>query len=310
MRTISASLQTHLDGSATSLGICWRVVRRDGVILRGTEHDNDITIDAFSPDPLNLAGTYLSDVSITGSNVKSGSELGVDNMEVEGAVKPTLATFNDLSAADIEAGVYDGASVVLFFVNWRDTTQGTIVLRSGTLGNIQRDSDGKYVAELRGLTQALSQTIVRTYGVQCDTDLGSTVCGVNLATYTVTGTVSAVTSRRAFSATFGTSPLPSVEANFFVGGLLTFTSGANNGYGKEVKTHTVGSPNTVNSLTIYEPFAADIEVGDTFTLKPGCDKSAATCKARFNNIVNFQGYGLFTPGQKEVLRGPGGGLGG
>jgi len=33
-----------------------------------------------------------------------------------------------------------------------------------------------------------------------------------------------------------------------------------------------------------------IAVGDGFTVTPGCDRSFATCKAKFANAVNFRGH--------------------
>ena len=33
-----------------------------------------------------------------------------------------------------------------------------------------------------------------------------------------------------------------------------------------------------------------IEAGDTFVVTAGCDKRFDTCRARFNNAVNFRGF--------------------
>ena len=44
MRAISAGLMAHLASGATTLCHCWRVVRRDGVVLGFTDHDLDLGI--------------------------------------------------------------------------------------------------------------------------------------------------------------------------------------------------------------------------------------------------------------------------
>lgn len=114
-----------------------------------------------------------------------------------------------------------------------------------------------------------------------------------MATLTETGTVTAVTSARQFAATITGSPAD----GDFNGGLLTFTSGENDGFSMEVKDDAYGSPGEV---LLYLPMPMDVEVGDTFSIRPGCDKSAAMCKGRFDNLVNFRGHGAWLPGVGEL----------
>ena len=304
MRTLPAALTTHLAEDVTTLALCWMVTRTDGVVIRGTSHDRDITIATESP--LNpRSGTYLTRANISGSQVRSTSDLSVDNLEVSGALPDDL-TLVDLTATDIEAGLLDDAEVRLFVVNWQSPDDGQIILRAGNIGNIRRTENGDYTAELRGLAQRLSQNVLRTYSAQCGADLGDTRCGVSLTPYTVACTVTAVTSRRRFDVTMGdsspiSSPLPA--ATYYNGGRVLFTSGNNNGYSMEVKRDAAGG--TVGELELYMEMPADVEVGDTLELRPGCDKSLATCRDTFNNVVNFRGWGVLVPLQNEVLK-PGG----
>jgi uncharacterized phage protein (TIGR02218 family) len=218
-------------------------------------------------------------------------------MEVTGAINQGDLNLVDLSAADIEAGLLDDASVVLFLVNWQAPDDGQIILRTGNIGEIRRTAEGQYRTELRGLAQFLSQTIVRTYGTGCDADLGDARCGINIDSFMQNGTVTSVTSRRQFSASIGGSP--AAEIGHFDGGRVTWSSGQNTGFSMEVKSDATGSP---AEILLYLPMPLDIEVGDTFELRPGCDKSKATCIAKFANLVNFRGHGVFVPGQTEVLK--------
>jgi uncharacterized phage protein (TIGR02218 family) len=289
MRSIPAALAAHLAGNLTTLAACWRVERSDGVLILGTEHDQDVTV-AVNHTALDLAGTYVAQAGITGSDVRSTSDVSVDNMEVTGAINQGDLTLVDLSAADIEAGLLDDADVTLFLVNWQAPDDGQIVLRSGNIGEISRTAEGQYTTELRGLAQRLTQNIVRTYGSSCDAELGDARCGIDLLGLTVTGTVTAVTSNRRFSATY--------TAGEFDGGLLTWTSGDNDTFSMEVKQHTTGTPNDVD---LYLPMPRDIAIGDTFTIRPGCDKSAAMCKGAFSNLINFRGHGAWVPGTGELM---------
>jgi uncharacterized phage protein (TIGR02218 family) len=160
VRTLPPELTSHLAGSVTTLAVCWRVERSDGVLILGTEHDADITIaegDSPGDSPGNpYAGTYYARAGITGSNVRSTSDMSVDNMEVQGAINNGDLAIVDLSAADIEAGLFDDAAVTLFLVNWEAPDDGQIVLRTGNIGEISRTAEGNYKTELRGLAQRLS----------------------------------------------------------------------------------------------------------------------------------------------------------
>ena len=51
--------------------------------------------------------------------------------------------------------------------------------------------------------------------------------------------------------------------------------------------HAAGSPAT---LELWQPMAQPIAPGDTFIVTAGCDKRFATCRAKFDNAVNFRGF--------------------
>jgi hypothetical protein len=56
----------------------------------------------------------------------------------------------------------------------------------------------------------------------------------------------------------------------------------------------------ISNFNLYLPMPRDIQVGDTFTIRPGCDKSAAMCKGAYDNLVNFRGHGAWVPGIGEL----------
>jgi uncharacterized phage protein (TIGR02218 family) len=291
VKSIPAGLLANAQAEVATLALCWRITRQDAVLILGTESDEDVVVPSGA-----LAGTYLAKAGITGSSVRSTSDLAVDNLEVQGSVLDDI-TVVDLNAADIEAGLFDLAEVILFAVNWAAPSE-QVILRKGNIGAVERTAEGQYRTELRGLFQLYQQQILRTYGVMCDAELGDARCGVGLTGYTITGTVTAVTSRRRFDSLFAASPMPA--AGEYTGGLLTFTTGPNAGYSREVKEDAVGS--TVGDLEISEMFPVLPEIGDEFTLSAGCDKAYATCKDRFNNLLNFRGHGHFVPGQNELIK--------
>jgi len=290
MLALDTAIAAHIAERVTTLAVCWRIERTDGVLILGTENDRDVNV--ATTNQYGLEGLYVAKAGIIGSDVKSSSDISVDNMEVQGAIKEAAdLSVVDLSAADIEAGLFDNATVTLFLVNWASPDDGPIILRTGTIGEITRTSDKQYRTELRGMTQQLTQNIVRTFGSGCDAELGDARCMVDLAPLTRTGTVTAVTSSRLFTATISGAAITD-EMN---GGLLAWTAGDNLGFSMEVKQLTLG-----NTVSLYLPMPLDVQIGDTFTVRPGCDKSAAMCKGRFLNLVNFRGHGAWVPGLGEL----------
>lgn len=294
MRTIPVDLLSDLQNAVTSLAICWRVTRRDAVLILGTSCDRDVLIVDSSSD---LAGTYVAAAGITGSNIQSSSDLSVDNSEITGRVLAAddVSVF-DLKAADIEAGLFDDARVTIFMTNWKDPTRGILILRDGNIGAITRTSEGKYTAELRGLSQRLRQNLIQTYSVTCNAELGDARCKFPLSTAVAGGTVDAVTDRSRFDSTL-TGVTSGIDS--FIGGLLTWLTGDNAGYSMEVKNDAIIST-VPGTILLYEPMPNDIQIGDTFSLTPGCDKTISTCRDVFDNIINFRGHGVLVPGRDKI----------
>lgn len=84
------------------------------------------------------------------------------------------------------------------------------------------------------------------------------------------------------------------DMDYVVDGVLTWTSGNNNGLSMEI----VGYNTTSKELTLFKPMPYNYNFGDTFTIKAGCnhlfigsDGTTATgnCVSRYNNGNNFRG---------------------
>lgn len=273
-KTIPGALATHIALEATTLATCWKITRRDGVTKAFTDHDRDLVVSGT---------TYVAAAGYSASAIESSADFAADNLEAE-------VVFSDagITESDLIAGLYDFAAVEILLVNWSSPADGGMILRRGTLGEVTL-KNGRASAELRGLLQQLQQTVGRIYGRRCDADLGDARCGVTLASFTVTGTVSSVTTAREV---FVVSTPPSRAE-----GKLTWTSGANNGLSMEVRALS-GS-----TITLALPMPYDIAAGDAYSVYAGCDKNLSTCKTVFDNVVNFRGY-PHIPGQDRILSYP------
>lgn len=276
MKTISAALEAHLALETTTLATCWKVTLVNGTVHGFTSHDRDLVVSGV---------TYKASTGLLPSAISSGADLAVDNLDVVGALDASVIT-----EADLNAGKWDYATVEIFQVNWADLTQGTIKLRNGKLGEI-RFGRQQYSAELRGLTQLLQQAVGELYSATCRADLGDARCKITLASFTVTGTITSVTSNRVF-----TDSGRGEGSAWFEGGKITFTSGPNNGLSMEVKSFAAGGQFT---LQLEMPFT--VQAGNTYSVHAGCRKRfTEDCKNKFNNVVNFRGE-PHVPGNDKLL---------
>lgn len=302
MKTFTPAFTAHIRQPVTTLAVCWKIVKNDGGVVLGTQHDRDLTIAVSQHTIVDLTGVYLAQSAITGSDVRSASDMSVDNMEVEGATDSSVDTSGDIavdiSVQDIEAGLLDNAQVTVFLVNWADPDAGQAILRRGRLGAITRDSDTRFRTEVRGLSQALSQQIGHVYQETCNVvRFGDERCQFDVDSIRIESPITGVTSNKQFSiAEPGTAP----PAGYPLGGEVLFLTGANTGFTREVKATTIAGGEL--TVEIYEEMPADVEIGDQLQLTPGCDRRWSTCR-QYANLVNFRGYGLYIPGTMALMRG-------
>lgn len=80
-----------------------------------------------------------------------------------------------------------------------------------------------------------------------------------------------------------------------IGGLVTFTSGANAGLSATVKNAAAGE-----AVWLAFPMPNPVGEGDAFTLALGCDHTEATCVRMFNNVLNFFGFPQVPPPQTAI----------
>jgi len=178
-------------------------------------------------------------------------------------------------------------------VNWLDVAE-RILLDRGNIGDVAR-SETNFSAEFRSMLDRMNQTTGRTLQRPCDATLGDGRCTVDLnqPSFKATGTVT-TQAGRAFTLaglgfTFG-------DGSFTLG-LFTLTSGANSGKSFEVKSH-VGA-----NINLWKVPAEPVTGGTTFSMTVGCDKSLATCRDSFNNVLFHRGQ-PFIPGADFLARYP------
>lgn len=270
MSAYPETLATHLSREVTTVCHCWRLTRKDGCVAGYTDHDRALTLGAT---------LYAPQTGLAASEARDTLGLAVDTVDVEGALSS-----DDISEEDIAAGLYDGATVETFLVNWRRLAD-FVLLRKATVGKITR-TDGRFVAELESLVHALDRAHGRYVSRSCDAELGDARCGFDVDNPDFTG-AGAVEAHEAPSTVIVTG-LGGFAAGWFAHGVLTWTAGANEGRSERVEEHRRDATGT--ALVLRPRAGLVVAEGDTFSVVAGCDKTFATCKAKFANALNFRGF--------------------
>ncbi len=269
------TLYDHLGTCATTVARAWSITRRDGLVLGFTDCDLPLSFDGV---------TFAAEAGMTAKAVQQSSGLSVDNSEAMGVL-----TDDRITEADINAGLYDAAVVRAWLVNWHNVEDRKLIFK-GSLGEIRRQG-GAFDVELRGLADALNQPQGRVYQKPCSAVLGDGACGFDLTTpgFFADTVVDRIENRDQLIF----SDLTGFGDGWFSRGRVKVLSGAGASIVGWIKSDRTDGADRV--LTLWEPLRADIQPGDQILLHPGCDKRAATCRNRFDNLVNFQGF-PFIPG--------------
>lgn len=279
MRDFHPELTASLASGCTTLCRCVRLARTDGMVLGFTDHDAVLVFDGTTYTP--------SD--------------GFDASEESAALGPTNGEW-DLRAAlsderitqgDLLAGHYDGAQVEVFLADWRNTDVFQ-PMSSGTLGEVT-SRDGVFHAEVRGPFAAYDRKRGRVFSARCDAELGDARCTIDLTNpaYRLETSIQSIAQPNVILLDAGEH----YEEAHFAGGFLR--RGADTPL--RVRAHRIQDGRA--QLELWQSPVRPFVVGDTILVTAGCDKSYATCRAKFTNGINFRGF-PYMPGDDFALSYP------
>lgn len=258
--------------AVSTLTLCWRIERRDGVTLGLSAHDRDVVVDGLS---------YCAAPGMTPSAIVRDDTLEAPAMTVEGALSHAA-----IRESDLKAGRYDGARVVVFAVDW-ERPGAPVAVASGRIGAVETGR-GTFAAELLGGEVRLEAPVVEATSPGCRATLGDRRCRV------------AMRGRRkvvAVTRVEGDRVVLSAGAGF-ARGRLRWIGGANGGLSAMIVAADAEGV-TLEVAPRFEGAGALVELSE------GCDGTLGTCRDRFGKVANFRGE-PHLPGIDLLTRYPGG----
>jgi uncharacterized phage protein (TIGR02218 family) len=245
----------------------YTITLNGGATLRWSSADVPVTYggNTFGLGPL---------VSDSGVQSKVGVEVSTTDITFASSASFTIGgvPFVDW----VQAGGFDGATIRIDRVFAPDWPTMLTAPLGGYLRFLGRYDGAKDLGNTSVTITASDWRVLLTrnipqdcYQTSCRNVLGDSKCQFATSTLTVAGiAVTAVTSPGIFAAT------SSLGAHKFSLGTLAFTTGANAGLSRTIKSY-----DGAGNFTLTSPFPASPAVGDLFTAGPGCDLTMATCAA-------------------------------
>lgn len=234
--------------------------------------------------PIQITGGYLFELGplISDTGVKLTRGLKTDGIDI--TFNPDERhTINGVPMITfIRKNGLDGATFMIeraFAPGPGEPIVGTYIRFKGRFSKVKDASETEATISVAAWTELLNVNMPSdVYQSGCQNVLGDAVCGIDLETFKVAGLVQSVTSASIFD-----TDLAAATGTYDLGTIL-FTTGANAGVKKTVKTFISGG-----LVTSIIGFPSAPAIGDAFFAYPGCRLSIANCDSPFNNRIHFRG---------------------
>lgn len=271
MRSLSPDAFERLKGS-TTLCHCWKLTLKNGTEMAFTDHDRDLVLDGLR---------YLSATGLIGSEVEHSLGFAIGGSEVSGALTSEM-----ISAADLDAGKFDGALVECWWVDW-SSPDLRLLLDAGMIGEIRR-SQYAFTAEIRSLAQLFETANGRFYSRLCSAQFGDMKCKARSLIF-ASNIVQVVSEFECYVA-----PVE-LPAESLVGGYLI----ASNDEKLCIRQHVPLVDKIY--LRFWTKPERELTIGQTVRLQSACNKTRELCDALYRNMENFRGFPFIPPAEIVLL---------
>lgn len=270
MRNIPAALKAHLQQSVTTTCRLLKIELRDGSAYGLTSLDRDVIYDGV---------TYSAINGFNPSVIATDTSFDIDNSEGYALLS---ANVPGITADMVRRGDLDDAGWVMLLVNYEDLSQGHVILDKGDLGEVKLTTeDTVYIPELVSYAMRLRQTIGHVDSRLCRAIFGTpadsqTGCGVDVTALWENGSVTTIDDPYYSFGGF-------VTATNVLPGRLQWLTGDN----ASSRVYALESFEG-GIVSLFERMPFPIKSGDTFKIRPDCDKSKKTCRDRWLNLINMK----------------------
>lgn len=258
----------------------YTITLNGGTVIRWTTHDFAVSYSG------NL---FLRGPGIMDGGVKSRRGVQVDTLDVTVYADANTAISGIPFLSFVRRGGLDGATITVQRVIGTDMGPGQAggyVRFSGRISEIKSLSKTETTLGCSSWVELLNVDMpTNIISAGCINTLYGAACGLNKATFAASGTASAGGTAQTF-----TTSLTAQATGYFDLGYILFTSGANAGLQRTIKTHVIGGTFTLTTSLVAAPAA-----GDAFTAYPGCTHTQAICSSKFANLANFRGFPYVPP---------------
>ena len=222
-----------------------------------------------------IAQSYLA-LSMRRSAIKKGSQGEIDRVSYK------VDNVNLAMSAYANQFDFRNKRIVtrLVFRDHLDNVDNAKVIFDGLIQTIIFGEDTMEMACVP-IISSLSFETGWPYQLNCAAKFGDDFCAVNKesASNTFSGTAKAGTTGYLKDQTDLTQ-----ADDYWNFGQIWFTSGSNNGYKRKVVDFASGF--------VYFDYALpySVEVGDSYTIYRGCDKTLLMCQTTYSNDANYHGF--------------------
>lgn len=278
MKYATPALIAYLNSNAQfTMADCYTITLQSGGVYRWTNADIPLTLNSLLfTSSIDQGGQPL----VKRGAIRNARGTEVDTLDLTlmaGGSAQLMGTNISLAAHN---GAFDAARVRVervFSAYAGDTSMGSVVLFEGNTAGVDPSST-QVVLHVKSDLELLQYQMPRIlFQPGCANCFGDSGCGISLPTLTTAGTV--VASSTASAVNVGGSKADA----YYNLGVLVMTSGAASGSRRTVSAFA----SKIATLTV--PLPQTPAAGDTFTIYPGCGRTASAC-AGYSNSNNYQGF--------------------
>lgn len=281
MKPLSPAMAALLTSRQFFAVDCYTLTLVGGTISRYCAGDADIVV---SGNTFSAGGQTGALWKISGDTSDATWSVGSAANSLTVNVAPRQATLFGLPfTTACRYGVLDGSQLrwdLAIMPTYGDVSAGLMPMFAGRIVEVDVQ-DQVVTINVNSPLELLDQQIPRNlFQPGCVNTLYDSACTANPASFS-----NAVTVVSGSTTTVLVSGAAARATGYFDLGKIVFLTGVNAGIARSVRTWT--NPGTA---VVTPPLPQAPGSGSSATLFAGCDKTSATCQAKFANQANFRGF--------------------